>query len=146
MVFCQVRFRQGIMLVVKIIAEALVILFNIGMAHYQAYRFDVLQKTINHTARLIGYSLVISLILVSAIWLGWSMVWLWTASMIVHFPLFSSTLNFFRIPKRRWNYHNTSDVGGSKLDQWLGKYYTLAWIISAVTWGALQYLIFKQAK
>lgn len=132
-------------LLAKISLELLYVAINIGLGKYEAWRFDIKQQKINHVSWAIAYGVGITLPIIYILFIApsWTLVWLWLAGVAIHFPLFSAALNFFRIPRRPWDYHNIADVNGSKWDLWLGKRYAQFWFGSIAAWVALQFLIFK---
>lgn len=132
-------------LLYKIFWELLYIAINVGIAKYQAYLFDKQQKKINHTLWAWSYFCCMSGMLCYDLCtkhFSWQYIWLWLSALTMHFPLFSAMLNYFRTPRMPFDYHNTADSNGSKIDLWLGKYYVPVWYISVLGWIALQFLIF----
>lgn len=128
----------------KILLDIIPIAAYIYIAKWQAHRFDVEQKTIDHKkwtiAIAIGVTTFFALVMYEE--RSWSIVWLWFAAGFVHFPVHSTALNLFRRPSREWYYHNTVDPNGSEWDRWLGKYYVPVWFGCVVWWIGLQFLIF----
>lgn len=129
----------------KIAAELLCVAINVGLAKWEAYRFDKQQERINHQkiAFEYGFATITPVVWVIAFGdLSWTWIWLTFSFITMHFPLFSAMLNYFRTPRRPFDYHNTSDSAGSKIDLWLGKYYVPVWWLSVLGWLGLQFLIF----
>jgi hypothetical protein len=113
---------------------------NLLIAHHQAYLFDKLQQTINHQQWAEIYGLLSTMATIPFYWYRWNAVWCWCAVIVMHFPVFSVSLNLFR--GKAWDYRNTSDPNGSKWDKWLGKWYIEALFGSVAVWVFIQFLIF----
>lgn len=129
----------------KIFIESLVLGANVAIAARQADMFDKLHKKIDHETAAFVYvaSLTIPWLIVTLSGDGsWALFWLMLSGFAIHFPLFSAALNYFRTPRRPFDYHNTADMEGSKWDLFLGKYYAVVWFCSVAAWISLQFLIF----
>jgi hypothetical protein len=123
--------------------QAIYLVANLVIAKIEAHMFDIENYTINHTKYAIGTAIV-SAFPLAALFYGWDWVfiWLWLAVSVMHFPVFSVSLNLFRL--KAWDYRNTTDPNGSKWDKWLGKWYDEVLFGSVTIWVFLQFLIFKK--
>jgi hypothetical protein len=119
-----------------IIPQIIFLVLNIAIGKYQAYRFDVKQKRINHTTWAIWYCL-----LLIPVWYFTRNWWLVAACGIQHLPVFNTFLNWFRKPARPIFYTHPEDPFGSKLDKLWGKYYPVVFFISIVLLVILQFFI-----
>lgn len=117
------------------VVEILFLFINIGIARYQAHRFDVQHKRINHTLWATGYCLLlVPVYLYSGNW------WLVAACGIQHLPVFNTALNYFRVPRRSLFYTHPEDPQGSALDKLWGKAYPGVFFLCL---GLLIYLQFR---
>jgi len=114
---------------------------NIITARYQAYRFDVLQKRIDHKKWAMWYVALTSMLLFFSPLMGWGAVWLVLAAWCMHFPVFSIALNLFR--HKAWDYRNIGDPNGSRWDRWVNLWYKEVLMDCIIIWVFLQYLIFR---
>jgi hypothetical protein len=103
---------------VSVLIHIAFFLLNIVIAIYQAYRFDVQQKRINHTVWAIGYGA-----LVAITWPIHHNTYLIAVITTLHLPLFNTALNFFRTPRRPLFYTHPEDPKGSWIDKlWMDAY------------------------
>lgn len=123
-----------------IIASSLVQVFyisiNIGIAKYQAYRFDKNQKRINHTLWLICYTVA-----ALAFYIPFKNLYLVAALLIMHLPVFNTFLNYFRTPRRAFFYTHPEDPYGSKIDRLWGDAYPAVFFLFSIAYVVIQFFI-----
>lgn len=115
---------------------------NIIVGRRQAHKFDIDQERIDHKKIAWEYILATTPILTVAVISGWSYVFAWISVILMHFPVFSTALNKFRVPPRAWNYRNTADPKGSWFDRQIDRFYGAAYFLSIAAIIGLQFLIF----
>ena len=116
--------------------QILFLLINIAIARYQARRFDVQQKRINHTVWAVGYC-----ILLIPVWFIYHNLALVAACGIQHLPVFNTALNLSRKVTRSIFYTHPEDPLGSKLDKLWGKYYPVVFFVSIALLIIIQFFI-----
>jgi ABC-type phosphate transport system permease subunit len=97
----------------------------IGLALYQAFRFDVQQKRISHTMWAIWYGIGSLLLLLITFKISWYYISCFILSLLYRVVVFNPALNLNRKPKRSFFYTNPSDPKGSVIDKLIGKHYKL---------------------
>ncbi len=113
------------------------IAFNVGMGKYQAYRFDVEQKTINHRLWISFYCLAcLATFIITKNFLTVA------SCAAMHLPVFTSVLNLCRSPKRKIFYINPADPKGSWFDRTFRKWYKGIFFSSIIIFLILQILIY----
>jgi hypothetical protein len=105
------------------------LLFNIAIGKYQAYRFDKQQKRINHTLWFIYYCAACAIL-----WLPFRNLYLIASLAIMHLPVFNTSLNYFRTPRRSLFYTHPEDPHGSKLDKLWGDAYPAVFFITLIAY------------
>lgn len=124
----------------NVILQIACFLLNVALGKYQAYRFDVEQRRINHTVWASLYLLVAT----QVFWPthNWFVV---GACWLQHLPVFNTALNFSRkVQKPFWEqlfYTHPADPLGSKLDQFWGKAYPLVFFLSLAALIIIQFFI-----
>jgi hypothetical protein len=111
----------------------------LGIARYEAYRFDVLQKGINHTAWATAY--IFLCIIAGYATHNWLV---FIAGVCLHLPLFTTALNYWRRPRRPIFYTNWAANGGSKLDEVWKNAYPVVFFITSAAYVALQFFIYDK--
>lgn len=123
-----------------VVLQALFFGINVGLGIYQAYRFDVLQKRINHTTWATAYFLAAAQVYWQAH--NWYLV---GACCLQHIPVFNTSLNFSRKQQRPfWSqlfYTHPDDPLGSWTDQLWGKCYPLVFFLSLIAVIIIQFFI-----
>lgn len=109
----------------------------LGSARYQAYRFDVLQKTIKHWNWAIAY-----VVLCLAAWWISGNILLASAVLCLRLPLFTTALNFWRIPRRPLFYTGWEANGGSKFDEIWKDAYPDVFFLTSIAYVVLQFYIY----
>lgn len=109
----------------------------LGTARYQAYRFDVLQKGISHTLWAIYYGAACALV-----WYFTRNTLLTAAIVVMRLPVFTTALNFWRIPRRPIFYTNWEANGGSKWDDAWKDAYPAMFFLTSIAYVVLQFYIY----
>lgn len=121
----------------KIMIQVVFVILNIGIAAYQAYRFDTQQKRINHTLWAIGYG-----VLVGVTWPLHHNWYLIAEISILHLPLFNTALNFLRMPRRALFYTHPEDPKGSIIDRFFGESYPAVFFASIIAYIVIQFYLY----
>jgi hypothetical protein len=130
-----------------IITQLFFIYFNLWAGNYQAHRFDVEQKPISHFAWAFVYGLlcVITSIL---IYKGIDLCFI-AALAVLRLPVFNSSLNYHRKPRRPIFYTNpvwSRKTEQSFLNKLWGNWYPLVFFICIAIYITLQFFIYDQSK
>lgn len=109
----------------------------LGSARYQAYRFDVLQKGIRHWLWGLVYG-----VMCGAVYIYTRNPYLAAAVLCLRLPLFTSMLNYWRIPRRPLFYTNWEANGGSKFDEVVKDAYPALFFLTSIAYVVLQFFIY----
>jgi carbon starvation protein CstA len=123
-------------LLISVLIQAVYLVLNMGMAKYQAYRFDRQQKRISHTLWLMYYMAACL-----AIWPLYKNYYLVAALLLMHLPVFNAFLNYFRTPRRAFFYTHPEDPRGSLIDKIWGESYPAVFFFSSISYIVVQFFI-----
>lgn len=123
-------------LLTSVLVQVVYVLLNIGIAKYQAHRFDKLQKRISHTLWMTYYA--------AACLLAWPLFKNWylvAAVVLIHLPVFNTFLNYFRTPRRAFFYTHPEDPRGSRIDKLWGDAYPAVFFFASIAYIVIQFYI-----